>query len=104
MVKAESGDGGEPMYGVEPTIKPELGIKAEPVVKEEPEDIYEGTRSPAGSVDARKLHQMTLEPALVREQDYATAEPLSVEVRQTTSELLTVKPEPIVKLEPLWED
>jgi len=88
LVKGEPGEEGVEMEGLESLVKNEPGVKIEegakvvPVVKQEPMD-WSGGESAAGVGGGESVHQTVTEPV---------------------PKLITVKDEPIVKMEPRWED
>lgn len=99
VFKAEKEEDMDAMSGVEPTVKEEHSVKPEPIIKAELGGEEDGTWSPDGSVDVGVMQHMSLDPvALV---DQILQENFSAE---DTPELVAVKPEPVVKMEPLWED
>ena len=104
IFKVEKEEDIDAMPGVEPTVKEEHCVKPEPVIKTELGGEEDGTWSPDGSADAGAMQQMSLESAAPV--DHAYLQPYSSvnEVRQTSPEVVAVKSEPVIKMEPLWED
>ncbi len=90
-VKAEA----EPMYGVEPTIKPE------PLIKEEPNlGQVAPSLEPESNTDTGNLQQMTLDPGpYFQHKDFSR--PIGIEYPSSPSPI--IKAEPAVKMEPSWE-
>lgn len=92
------------MSGVEPTAKEEDFVKPEPVIKAELGGEEDGTWSPDGSAEAGAMQQMFLEPAALVDHNYLQPYSPVEETRQKSPDFVAVKPEPVVKVEPLWED
>ena len=103
VFKVEKEEPMDEMSGVEPSVKEEHAFKPEPVIKAEfgGED---GTWSPDGSVDAGAMQQMPLESAALADHTYLRPYSPGEETSQTLPELVAVKAEPVIKMEPLWED
>ena len=101
IFKVEKQEPMDEMSGVEPSVKEEQYVKPEPVIKAEYGGEEDGTWSPDESADIGGMHQMFLDPAA-----HTYLQPYSPEgdSSQPLPELIAVKPEPIVKMEPIWED
>ena len=104
VFKVEKEEDVDEMPGVEPTVKEEYFVKPEPVIKAELGGEEDGTWSPDGSPDAGVMQQMHLEPAALADQTYLQPYSPMEENRPISPELVAVKSEPVVKMEPLWED
>ena len=102
VFKAEKEEDMDAMPGVEPTVKEEYSVKPESIIKAELGGEEDGTWSPDGSVDAGVMQQMSLDPAALVDQ-ILRENFLGEDTHQISPELV-VKPEPVVKMEPLWED
>ena len=104
VFKVEKEEDMDAMPGVEPTVKEEVFAKPEPMIKTEVGGEEDGTWSPDGCADAGATGQMFFEPAALEEQTYLQPYPSLEETRQTLPQMVAVKAEPVVKMEPLWED
>lgn len=104
IFKVEKEEDMDAMPGVEATVKEEHLVKEEPVIKAELGGEEDGTWSPDGSADAGAMQQMSLDPAILVDHDYLQAYSPMGEIRQSSPEFVAVKPEPVVKMEPFWED
>ncbi len=110
VFKAEKEEDIDAMPGVEPTVKEEYSVKEEhfvkpePMIKEELGGEEDGTWSPDGSVDAGAMQQISLESASLGDLAYLQPYSQVEEPRQPPPEFVAVKPEPVVKMEPMWED
>ncbi|KAF6232264.1 hypothetical protein HO173_009647 [Letharia columbiana] len=103
VFKADKEENMDAMSGVEQTVKAEHFVKPEPEIKAELGGEEDGTWSPDGSADADAMQQVSLESAaFVNHGDLLQYSP--VETPQISPELVAVKPEPVVKIEPLWEN
>ena len=101
-VKPEPEDGAEPMHGVEQTVKTSPQIKPEPK-----EEIFEELPAPETNIDAEGFRRMSLEHKA--ELDMPTLglvgeDPVQSEIAHVTKEEPLIKPEPVVKVEPRWDD
>lgn len=102
----------EQMEGVEQNIKDETTVKPEPIVKhevivkEEPKDEDDGVGLSAGSTGTGVggLQQMSLDPVSDLQKGFDNFDNVAAEVREDSSEPICIKPEPVVKIEPRWED
>ena len=104
IFKVEKEEGLDAMPGVEQTVKEEGFLKPEPVIKTEVGGEEDGTWSPDGCTDAAAMEQMPLKPAALMDHTYFQPYAQTEETRQTSPQLVAVKAEPVVKMEPLWED
>ena len=104
IFKVEKEEDMDAMPGVEPTVKEEHFIKPEPVIKTELGGEEDGTWSPDGSADAGAMQQMSLEAAALADHAYVQPYSSADERRQNSPEVVALKAEPVIKLEPLWED
>lgn len=103
VFKAEKEEDMDAMPGVEPTVKEEHLVKPEPIVKAELDGEEDGTWSPDDSVNIGVVQQMSLDPVALVDQILQENFPAE-DTHQISPELVAVKPEPVVKMEPLWED
>ena len=103
IFKAEKEEDMDAMPGVEPTVKEEHFVEPEPVIKAELGGEEDGVWSLNGSVDAG-APQRSLEPAALADYTYLQPYCPVEEVGRTSPDLVEVKPEPVVKMEPLWEE
>ena len=103
VFKVEKEEDMDAMPGVESTVKEEHFVKPEPVIKAELGGEEDGTWSPDGSVDAGVMEQMSLDSVALVDQILQENFPAQ-DTHQSSPELVAVKPEPVVKMEPLWED
>ena len=104
IFKVEKEEDLNAMSGVEPIVKEEYSVKLEPVIKAEIGGEEDGTWSPDGSADAVAMQQMSLRQAALLDHTYLQPYPQVEETRQEQPEFVEVKPEPSVKMEPLWEN
>ena len=104
VFKAEKEEDMDAMPGVELTIKEEHFVKPEPMVKVEFGGEEDGTWSPDDSPDSGTIQQMSLEPAALVDHTYLQTYFPAEEARQVSPEFIAVKPEPVVKMEPIWEE
>ena len=104
IFKVEKEEDMDAMPGVEQIIKEEYCVKPEPVIKAEHGREEDGTWSPDGSADAGSMQHMSLEPAAPVEHAYLQPYSPVEEARETLPGFVAVKSEPIVKMEPLWEE
>ena len=101
IFKVEKEEDTDAMAGVEPTVKEEHVVKPEPMIKTELGEEEDGTWSPDDTVDVGTMQQICLDSAaLTYLQPYSPAE----ESREALPESVAVKAEPVVKMEPLWEE
>lgn len=104
IFKVEKEEDMDAMPGVEPTVKEEYHVKPEPVIKAELGGEEDGTWSPDGSADTGAMQQMSIDPAALVDPDYLQAYSPMGETSPTSPDFVAVKPEPVVKMEPFWED
>ena len=105
VFKAEKEEDTDAMPGVESTVKEEEHfVKPEPLIKAELGGDEDGTWSPDGSADAEAMQQMYPEPTALVDHNYLQPYCPVEGTYQTSPDLVAVKPEPVVKMEPLWED
>ena len=104
IFKVEKEEDVDAMPGVEPTVKEEPSVKLEPVIKAEIGGEEDGTWSPDESADTVAMQQMSLEQAAFLDHTYLQPYPPVEETHQELPDFVEVKPEPIVKMEPLWEN
>ena len=105
VFKAEKEEDMDAMSGVEPTVKEEHFVKAEPVIKAELGGEEEDRSwSLYGGTDAGAMQQMSLEPAALADHTYLQPYSPLEEARQTSSDFTEVKSEPVVKMEPSWDE
>ena len=104
VFKVEKEEDVDAMPGVEPTVKEEHFVKPEPMIKAELAGEEDGTWSPDDSVDAGVMQQMSLAPAALVDHDYLQPYLPANDTYQVSPDLVAVKSEPVVKMEPLWED
>ena len=104
IFKVEKEEPVDAMLGVEPVVKEEPFIKPELAIKMELGGEEDGTWSPDESADAGVLEQMSLEPAALMDHTYLHPYSPMEEMGQISQDLVAVKPEPVVKMEPIWED
>lgn len=104
IFKVEKEEDMDLMPGVEPTVKEEHIVKAEPVIKTEVGGEEDGTWSPDGSADIGEMQQMSLDPMAFVDHTYLQPYSSVEEARQTSPDFVGVKAEPVVKTEPLWKD
>ena len=97
VFKAEKEEDMDAMPGVELTVKEEQFVKPEPMVKAE----FGGEED---SPDSGTIQQMSLEPAALVDHTYLQPYFPAEEARQVSPEFIAVKPEPVVKMEPIWEE
>lgn len=103
IFRVEKEEDMDAMPGIEPAVKEEHFVKPELMIKTELGGEEDGTWSPDYSVDAGAMQEVSFEPAALVDpylQPYCPVE----ETRQTSLELVAVKSEPVVKMEPIWED
>ena len=104
VFKVEKEEDMDEMPGVEPTVKEEHFVKPELVIKTELGGEEDGRWSPDDSVYAGGMQQMPFEPAALMDHTYLQPYIPEEEAGLASPGLVTVKPEPVVKMEPLWED
>lgn len=104
VFKAEKEEDMDAMPGVEPAVKEEHFVKPEPVIKAELGGEEDGTWSLYGNADAGAMQQVSLEPAALADHNYLQPYSPLEEARQTFPDFAEVKSEPVVKMEPLWEE
>ena len=104
IFKVEKEEDMDEMPGVEPTVKEEYFVKPEPVIKTELGGEEDGTWSPDGTVDFGMMQQMPLDPAPLDDHAYLQPYSLLEGAHQAPSGLVAVKTEPVVKMEPVWEN
>ena len=93
VFKAEKEEDTDAMPGVESTVKEEEHfVKPEPFIKAELGGDEDGTQ------------QMYPEPTALVDHNYLQPYRPVEGTYQTSPDLVAVKPEPVVKMEPLWED
>ena len=103
IFKAEKEEDMDAMPGVEPTVKEEQFVKPEPVIKAELGGEEDGRWSPDDSANTGAMQHMFMEPAALLDHNYLLPYSPVEATRQTSPDLVAVKPEPIFKTEPLWE-
>ena len=91
------------MSGVEPNVKEEQFVKPEPVIKAEFGGEEDGTWSPDESADVGGMQHMYPDPAAFAAHTYLQPYSPEGDYSQPLPELIAVKPEPGVKMEPIWE-
>lgn len=104
VFKLEKEEDVDPMPGVERTVKEEHFVKPDLVIKAELGGEEDGTWSPDESTDTGMMQQMSLEGAALVDHTYLQPYPPMEETRLTSPDPVAVKSEPVVKMEPLWED
>ena len=102
IFKVEKEEDVDEMPGVEPTVKEECFVKPEPVIKTEHGGEEDGTWSPDGTVEFGVMQQMPLDPAALVDRTYLQPYSPVEGAHQTSPEFVAVKPEPVVKMEPVW--
>lgn len=104
VFKVEKEEDLDAMSGVEPTVKGEHLVKLEPVIKPEVGEDEDGTWSPDGSADAGAMQQMSLESAAFGDHTYLQPYSPVQGTPLVSPDVVAVKPEPVVKMEPVWEN
>ena len=104
VFKVEKQEDMDAMPGVEPTVKEEVFVNPEPMIKTEVGGEEDGRWSPDGCTDAGAMGQISLEPAKLVDHTYLQPYLPLEETSQTSPQMVAVKAEPVVKMEPLWED
>lgn len=103
VFKAEKEEDMDAMPGIESSVKEEHFVKPEPVIKAELGGEEDGLWSPDGSAGTGAMQQISLEPAALVDHTYLQPYSPVDEARQISPAFVAVKPEPVVKMEPLWE-
>ena len=104
IFKVEKEEPVDAMLGIEPNVKEEHFVKPELMIKTELGGEEDGTWSPDGSGDPGVMQQMSLEPAALVDNTYLHPYSPMEEMGHTLQDIVTVKSEPVVKMEPIWED
>ena len=104
IFKVEKEEDMDAMPGIEPNVKEEHFVKPEPMIKAELDGEEDGTWSPDDTADSGSMQQIPLDPAVFVDYTYLQPYPPVEEACQTSPEFVALKAEPVVKMEPLWEN